>query len=76
MLIDTDDIDLSDYLNHKDLPIQLQTKIVAEVIQRVAARQIKIEEFYALDKLCTPYEESKSTRVVRRNKSMTATKKN
>ncbi len=73
VLIDSDDSDASDCSDQEESPIQLSAKSAAEVTPRATDQQTRTENLKDIDKLCTPCVGSKSTRVVRRNKSMTAT---
>ncbi len=73
VFIDSDDSDASDCLDQEETSIQLSTKSIAEVTPRATVQQTRIKDLEDLNKLCTPYVGSKSTRVVRQNKSMTAT---
>ncbi len=73
VFIDLDNSDASDCSDQEESPIQLLAESVAEVTSRATVQQTRIEDLEDLDKLCTPCVRSKSTRVVRRNKSMTAT---
>ena len=70
VLIDSDDSDASDASDSEE-PLKMPSGMEAKPTTVVC--QTKIEDPDILDKLCTPCVGSKSTRVVRRNKSMTAT---
>lgn len=59
------DLDNSDVLDQEETPIQLSIESVAEVTLRATVHQMRIKDIDNLNKLCTPYTRSKSTRVVR-----------
>ncbi len=65
VLIDSDDSDAT--LDKEKSPIQPSAETSTAIIHQT------IENPDAIDKICTPCVGSKSTRVVRRNKSMTPT---
>lgn len=69
VFIDLDNLDASD---QEETPIQLSAKSIAEVTPKATVYQTMIKKLDNLDMLCTCCIESKLTRVVRRNKSMTA----
>ncbi len=73
VFINSDDSDASDCSDQEESPIQLLAENIAEVIPRAIIQQMRIEDLKDFDKLCTPCVGSKSTQVVRRNKSMTVT---
>lgn len=70
VLINSDDSDASDASDSEESPTMPS---VMEATPTSVVCQTKIEDPDILDKLCTPCVGSKATRIVRRNKSMTAT---
>ena len=77
ILIDSDNSDRSDLPDSDDLTLQQTQPHKAETADATATvSQTKAtDDSNILDKLCTPCVGSKSMRVIRRNKSMTATSK-
>ncbi len=70
VLIDSDNSDASSASDFEEVPTMPSG---AEATQAAIVSQAKTDDADILDKLCTPCVGSKSTRVVRRDKSMTAT---
>ena len=71
VLIDSDDSDMSELSDPDEEPLTQHPS--AKATPTTVVRQIRTEDSDVLDKLCTPCVGSKSTQVVRRNKSMTPT---
>lgn len=65
-----DNLDASDVSDSEE-PLTMLSGM--KVTPTTVVCQTKIKDPDILDKLCTPYIRNKSTRVVKRNKSMTAT---